>query len=411
LAWKNLSRYRERTLLTAISIAAGIGFYIFMDAWILGANNNSERNLVALETSWAQVMDHDYFEERELAPLKHTIPDPSGVRAWLEERDVVSTPRVTFTAELFAYPDPFAEYGELVVQPTAIDVMTDDDVFALREHVVDGRYLEADENGVLMGSWMAGDLGAEVGYPILLRTRTKYGAIQTIDVEIVGIVETPNPYVNKGGLFIPLSTADLYLQMEGEVTEIDTRLSSRDVAPEVADRLSQEMAEVFPQLGVYDWKEIAASHTSLLASKSMAAPVFATLILVIAAVGVTNTMLMAVYERIREIGMMRAMGFSDREVRRLLIFESAGIGAIGAAIGLLLGLSMTFWIVNWGLDITVITGDMDIGYRLSGTMKGQWNPGTIVFASVFAVFASMLISVIPVRKALRMQITECLRHT
>jgi hypothetical protein len=77
LAWKNLSRYRKRTIITASAIAFGLAVYIFMDGWLKGAEIESERNLVLYETSAARVLTRDYWAEHDRMPLASAIEDPA----------------------------------------------------------------------------------------------------------------------------------------------------------------------------------------------------------------------------------------------------------------------------------------------------------------------------------------------
>ena len=102
------------------------------------------------------------------------------------------------------------------------------------------------------------------------------------------------------------------------------------------------------------------------AMKSTGSRIILFLVFVIAAVGITNTMLMAVFERIRELGMMRAMGMSDRQIRLSFLLEAGGIGLIGAVGGLIFGALVNWPLVEWGWDFTPMLKQMDIGYRISG---------------------------------------------
>jgi ABC-type antimicrobial peptide transport system permease subunit len=145
-------------------------------------------------------------------------------------------------------------------------------------------------------------------------------------------------------------------------------------------------------------------------SKSSSNGMLLFLIFIIAAVGVSNTMLIAVYERIREFGMMRALGMDDVSIRTTMVFEAGIIGLLGSLAGLLLGAAATFWLVNWGLDLSGFYGDVSIGYRVTGVFRGAWNPAIMVTALVFGVLAAMAIALLPARRALRLDVVQCLRH-
>ena len=282
-------------------------------------------------------------------------------------------------------------------------------MFRLKETVREGRFLEAGEAQLLLGEWLARDLGAEVGEWVTLRARTRYGAFQTLDLEIVGILNAPNPMINQGMVFLPLELADEALEMEGAVTEIALGFPEwQDPAP----RLEEIRARLagFPALVLADWQELARDFLAIAEGKRAGTSMLLFLIFIIAAVGISNTMLMAVFERVREIGMMRAMGMSDRSIRVAFLLEAGGIGLVGSAAGLILGAALNYWMVRWGWDMSGWIGEMQVGYRVHGVFRSAWNPPALIGALVFGVLASMLISFIPSSRALKMRITDCLRY-
>lgn len=414
LAWKNLSRYRKRTVITALTIAVGIAIYIWVDAWLLGADKESFRNLIWYETASAKVLTTGYWEEREFLPLSYTVDDPAPIMERIERAGFRTAPRVAFSGELIVYEDPYPADGSLPVRLTAIDPLRDPEVFRLDEHVAEGRYLEPDDPGILLGAWLAEDIGAEVGYPITVATRTKDGGRTTMDLTVIGLLNTPNPIINRSSAYIPLRYADDSLFMDGSVTEITVHIPER-ADLDAATALIQEAAagsgrQNGPTIVVKNWQELGSDYIQLSAMKSSGTSMILMLIFIIAAVGISNTMLMAVFERIREIGMMRAIGMKDTEIRITFMLEAAGIGLIGATAGLVLGTIFTWATVTWGIDFSFMTRSYDIGYRVAGAFRAAWHPAAMVQAFVFGVLASMAVAWVPAGKALKKGITECLRY-
>ncbi|MEW5816371.1 MAG: FtsX-like permease family protein [Spirochaetota bacterium] len=409
-AWKNLSRYRKRTIITASAIAVGLAAFIYIDSMLAGTEKESERNLIWYETSSSRIVTEKYWEERDKLPLKYSLTNVEKAESILKEMKIPYAPRVTFAAELIVRKEPFREDGSIQVKVSAIDPQKDDAVFRFKETVEEGRYLNQGEQGALMGAWLAEDLGAQAGYPITLVTRTKNGYFQTIDVTISGIVNCPNPYINRGTIFIPLDIADALLQMEDTVTEIDLRFPElSDVAKlsaEVEERLKKEL----PDTRVVTWKDLAQDYIQLAGAKQGGTKVILLLVFIIAAVGISNTMLMAIYERVREIGMLRALGMKDSDIRLSILLEAGGIGMLGSAIGTAVGILLNAWLINTGIDFSFFMRQMNVGYRVAGIIRGVWNPGTIITALILGIILSMLIAFIPARKATSMEITDALRH-
>jgi ABC-type lipoprotein release transport system permease subunit len=279
----------------------------------------------------------------------------------------------------------------------------------LAETVSAGRYLTGDEPGVLLGEWLAQDLGAKVGDLVTLRARTRYGAFQTLDLQVVGVLNCPNPMVNKGTAFIPLALADQALELEGAVSELDLGFPEwREPGPRLEEVRARLRA--FPGLALAGWEDLAQDYLMIARAKTAGSSLMLVLIFIIAAVGISNTMLMAVFERVREIGMMRALGMSDGSIRLAFLLEAGGIGFVGTAAGLALGAALNYYMVRWGLNLGAMIGGMDIGYRVHTVFRSAWHPQALLGALVFGIGASMLISLIPSARALRLRITDCLRH-
>lgn len=411
LAWKNLFRHGRRTLITAIAIAVGLSVYIFMDSWLLGAEKESERNLIVYETASAQIMNKRYFlEGRDNFSLNNTISGYSEIIASVQNAGYEAAPRTTFNGEIIVYKDPFPEDGSMMVKIEGIDPAADKEVFDFSKTIIEGRYLEQDEDSVLIGSRLAEKLGAKTGYPMLIKTKTKTGYFQTINVKIAGIFDCPNPIVNKTTVLMPLAAADYYLEMDGTVTSVAVRSPFRADEGEVVDRIKKFADTEDRNLTVAEWKTLAPDYVAIAETKRSGSGIMLFLVFIIAAVGITNTMLMAVFERIKEIGMMRALGMSSRQIRRAFLLEAGGIGLIGSVIGTAFGIGITALLVYKGIDISFILQSMDVGYRISGMSYGAWHPAALAGGFTAGILMSVAAAYIPTRRALKWEITECLRH-
>jgi ABC-type lipoprotein release transport system permease subunit len=122
-------------------------------------------------------------------------------------------------------------------------------------------------------------------------------------------------------------------------------------------------------------------------------------------------MLMAIMERTKETGMLRALGMTDGQVLLAYVIEAGLIGAIGSFFGVLFGCLINIPMVRYGVDYSAIAAEMggDFGYRIATLFKSAWNPAAIVLTGVFATLLSAAAAVLPSLKALRMAVTESLR--
>ncbi len=280
-------------------------------------------------------------------------------------------------------------------------------MFPLKETLTEGRWFKDNEYALLIGRWLAEDIGAEIGASVVVETRDRDGFPQSFDLEIVGFLDCPNPEVTRSGMFMPLSTANECLGMNGAVTEINVRFPREGRSERAFDELS---SRVYSRgLEAVSWQTLGADFIAMSRSKSGATGFIILLMLIIAGVGISNTMLMAVYERVRELGMMRALGMKNSQVKRLFLWEAAGIGLLGGVMGCLLGTLATWPLVRWGIDYSFLLRDSSFGYRIQGQMYGAWDLPTVLLAFVMGVGMTVLVAVFSTGRILRLDIPGSLR--
>jgi putative ABC transport system permease protein len=165
-------------------------------------------------------------------------------------------------------------------------------------------------------------------------------------------------------------------------------------------------------LTVVSWLEDAKEYIAMSSQDKVSTYIMVALLFILAVIGISNSMLMAVFERTKEIGMLRALGMKDADVLKLFLIESGLIGLIGSLIGIALGILINFYMVYYGIDYTEIMKQAnmkDIGYRVVGIYKSAWNWGTIIASGFIASFVAAAASFFPARKAVKMNIVDTLR--
>ena len=407
LALKNLSRYRRRTVITSLAIAGGMAVFIGMDSMLQSMADESYVNLVHYETGGAQIAAQGYWGEHERRPLDRTVDDPDTLVDSLDAAGIAAAPRVVFRGELVVRYDPFPEDGAVRMDFIGVDPAREAQVFRLSEHIVEGQWLEAGREQVLLSRWLADRLGAEVGYPVTVHTRTREGFHQILDLEVRGIYETPNPQLDRSTAYLPLSVADGYLEMNGAATSVV--LSFPAGIPSQSDIADVRGAVDLQGLELLDFDTLSAEIAGISATQRKITAVFLLLLALIAVVGIVNTMLMAVTERRREIGMMRAIGLRDREIRTVFGWEAAGIAAIGAVGGVAIGSGLVWFLATHGIDMRALVQDADVGYRSAGVVRGAWRPAVMAGVGGAAIVVAALAARLPLAGMIREPIPDSLR--
>lgn len=405
----NLARHKRRTIITAFAIAIGILFFIFLDSMLKGADSESVRNLKWYETSSARIYTRGYWDNRVQKSLEYNIENPGEIIALLEKNGFPATGRAEFSGDMILGRIDFGEDGNVPVSVTAIDPERDERVFHFRDTLIDGRFLRPDDQGLILGSWLAEDLGAKVGATVTIVTRGRGGFYEAMDLEILGIVNCPNPTVNRKLIMMPLAIADEYLFLEGTVSEIDIKLPDNG-DPEAGKGKIGALLASREDVEVFSFRDLASEYLTMIDMARSTTGIMLFLVFIIAAVGISNTMLLTIYERFREMGMMRALGMTDLNIKTMLLIEAAGIGFIGALIGVALGIFSVLFLIHVGIDYGFATRQYDIVYRVQAVFRGEWNWGSMAGATLVSIIISPLIALFPVSRGLRLDIPSSLSH-
>jgi putative ABC transport system permease protein len=270
---------------------------IAMDTLMNGVDRAGSRNITGFETGQLEIFAKGYYREEGVLPLDTVVTHPEQVTALMESIPGVKgvTSRLKFPARLNNGVD------ELPVVAIGIDLVRESEVFATKQAIVKGDFIP-DESGCLIGAELAQDMKSDVGSLLTLICRDKNGTYNAYDFTVVGLLSTTHPLIDRNAVLIELSTVQELMAMPGQVTEVCLKTSD-DQAKIVALKKTIQ-AKLGKEYEVYDWTELNAALFRILGIKKTVGILIAVVVLVIAAVGIINTMLMAVMERIPEIGMI-----------------------------------------------------------------------------------------------------------
>jgi len=410
IALRNVIRHRRRALITAVTMMVGIGLFIALDSLYNGLDRLSVDDLINFRDSSVKIFSAAYDADRESFPLDKGVPDAASLESWLkkDKRVVAVTTRTQFLAQAGNNRDTTYVIG------TAVDPAADPTVFALK-NVVSGSYFTPQagaDRQIIIGRELAEKLGLTLGDTMVLAASTRFEAQNADDFTIIGLLSTSDPTLNKGTVFITLNAANDFLDLGGLVTEMDVRLRPRvnlsDTLAESAS-VAAEVKAAFPALAPYSFQDLNKGILTVLKQKRIWGYVMMLFILLIAAVGIVNTVLMSVYERIREVGVLKALGFQGKEVVRMFILEGFFIGCLGSVLGAALGILINCYSIYVGFPLQKFGSDVGAGFAFWGTLRGEWNPGSILFAVIFGMVIAVIAAAIPARSAARMTATSALR--
>lgn len=400
LGMKNLLRYKERTFLTCLSLAVGICVLIFFSGMLEWADEATIRNLKKYETASMKIGSTEFFEEDNYIPVDEVIKGRDKIEKILNEKDLEYTPEVKFKAnlinEITGDSYPFIGMG--------IDAESHEKVYDLREMIYEGN-LPRSNREILISKNTAELLNVGIGGYLIVEADTKGGTPNADAFKITALFETPNPELNKKFFFISLDGANHLLAMNGDINLIAVKAGQNEES--LARGLKKEIN--IEGMTVRTWQEQAQDYIDLSQGKKGGSSMMLMMVFIIITVGIVNTMNMAVFERTGEIGMMRAMGMTNREIILNFIFESGAMGFLGGILGLILGAFVTWYLISYGWDMSNYVGDISYGYRVSAVFRSKWDPGMMITALIFSTISASIISTFPARRALKRSISETLK--
>lgn len=402
LAFRNIFRNFRRTFFTFLAIALGLALLIATDSYLRGLDLKTFEKIINLETGHLKILPKGYKDDLDNLPLENTLAPEKIMAALKQDPEIAGVAaRINFRMTLSNGIDELPAVG------LAIDPNNDENIFTLKEFVTQGQYFSANtEEALLIGKGLAQDFDVKVGETLTVLARTKYGTFQALDLPIKGIIQSEDYQIDYYSIVIPLGLAQKALDLGQTVTEIDLKLKNPQKIPEIKKKYLNK----FSGTEIWTWEEVSEDVLAHSAQHSIGNAIIFSTIIIIALIGVSNTILISAFERTREIGMMAALGMKRKQIVYLFILEGSLIGLLGSLVGCLVGLMLVaFWTTSIGFDFSNLMASFgNIGFR-SGKFLGAWNLAIFPVAFIFGILVSGLTSIYPAWVASRMEPTEALR--
>jgi ABC-type lipoprotein release transport system permease subunit len=342
LAWRSLWRVPRRTAIIFAAVCIGVWAMVVVGSIVNGMLAQMVDRDVRLLTGHLQIHRTGYFDDavidRSMAPpddLTRQVAQVPGA-AW--------APRVRVPA-LIANARNSAE-----VTLVGVDPHLEPAVSSIRDSIVHGRYLtDADRHGVVVGERLARKLDLRVGETVVVTSEDTQDGIAARGFAVTGLFRTERKDVEEGAVFVPLSVAQSMLQMQREISEIAVVLPS---AQAVA-RTRADLAQTFgPSYEVLTWEDAQPLLKAQLTLYQSFTFVWYLAVAIGIAFGIANTMLMAIHDRFREFGLVKALGMRPRLIVSQVMIESSYLLLMAMAAGSLLGGVTAAWLAQTGIDLT-----------------------------------------------------------
>jgi ABC-type lipoprotein release transport system permease subunit len=403
LALRNLARNRRRTSITALAIASGVALLIFASGFGDGMHGQMIDAGIQASAGHVVVQGEGWQRKRE---IEIVVPRSLEVRARLREAlpDAVIVPRVFFSG-LLTSPQGSVGVGLVGVDPAQEARVNDID-----DKLVEGAYLDDRPDGVVLGKTLAKALRVGVGDKVVLMTQ-RDGEIESRLFRVRGVFSVGIDEIDGFFAHVPLPAAQRLLGLGDDVTQLAAHIDSHRDTARVTRAARAALAD-HEGLAVLPWHDALPELAEWIVYDDAGLYVLLLVIALIVAMGITNTVLMSVFERIPEFGVMMALGTRPSQLARLVLAEACLLGAGAVLLGAALGVGLNELLAINGVDFTELAGGQTMeagGVPLDLHMYPDlsWVKVGLFVALSFAM--TVLAAAWPAWKTAKLRPIECLQ--
>jgi len=400
LAWRNLWRNYRRTLIMLLAIALGVWAMIVMSALMRGMTDQMVRNGLATLPGEAQIHHPEFLLDPSV--VNH-MSMPAG--SLLEQLN--SAPITAWAARLRVPAVLASEYASRGVTLLGVDPVQEGALGSLPETLLEGRLLEGPEDrGILLGAGLARKLETGLGKRIVLMTQDTQNNVVDRGVRVVGIYKARLQGDEERFAWVGRAALQELLGLEREITEV--AVTAADYRA-VDAWLPALQASAGPELEVLGWTELHTFLGTLLAVQEGFVLVFMVVVFLVLSFGLINTLVMAVFERTRELGLMQALGMRPGLILLQVLLESLLLLALGLLLGNGLALA-TLLPLREGVDISAVAEGMEM-MEMGATLYPLLALDDMLMSTAVVLSLGLLASLLPAWRASRLDPVRALaRH-
>jgi putative ABC transport system permease protein len=398
IAWRNVWRNTLRSGVVIASIALGIWAGLFVIS--ISAGLNEQRTKDALDTyiSHIQIHSPDFVKDNN---VEYRIEDIETVRQDLENEPGVRS----FSERVVLSGMVSSSTGGYGARITGVIPEHERNVSTMHEKIVEGEYFDGiKKNPIVIGRKLAEKLNVGMKKKVVLTFQKENGDIVAGAFRVAGIYKTSNSKADEMNVFIRAEDANRLLEESAGFHEVAVMVNDLEDVEAVADTLGSELSN----LSVRSWREVSPDLGYADEMMMQMLYIIIGIILMALSFGIVNTMLMAVLERKRELGMLMSVGMNKTKVFFMIVIETVFISLVGGPIGVVMGYVTVSYFGHRGIDLSIVGKGLE-SFGISTTIYTSLEPAFYLNVSIMVIVAAILSSIYPARKALQLKPAEAVR--
>ncbi len=398
ISWRNIWRHPARSGVLMGAIIAGLWAGILVSALTNGWIQQRFDNLIQEDITHAQVHHPEFLTEREISMY---VPGTDEIFSFLDDDERVHSYAARTLADGMIQ-SPLTSSG---VQIRGVQTESERATTTFHENVIAGEYLDSDiRNPVLLGEKLAEKLNVEIGNRIVLTFQDLDNELTSASFNITGIFKTASTPYDERNVFV--KAEDLQELLGGAVYhELAMMLQNE----ELADGLTVDLNNTFDNISAESWYELSPELRYITDMGGNLIVYIMGVIMLALAFGILNTMLMAIFERMKELGMLLAIGMSKLRVFMMIMLESVILTLSGATVGLILTYLTLEYVGEKGFDMSSMGGESMAQFGYDAVVYPIAYTSDYLTTIILVVITALLAAIYPAIKALRLKPGEVVR--
>jgi ABC-type lipoprotein release transport system permease subunit len=403
LALRNLARNKRRSLITITAIAAGMGMMNFTICMQHGTYEDLIGRGVGSMSGHVVVQAEGYQEAREPETM---VPDSSSVMTTLEEAfPEARVLRRSFLGGLITSTSGSSAIGVNALEP---DKTPEDHV--IRSALIEGAWLASDRD-ILIGARLASTLDADLGDKLVFMTQVEDEMTSRL-FRVKGIFQTGSSSQDGFLALMTLPASQELMEQPDGASQVSLILPDASGWAQAKQIASARLEGHGSPLEVLSWQESMPDLMSFIEMDRSSGEAILFILVLIVAMGMFNTLLMAMLERTKEFGVLLSLGLRPAQLRKLILLEGALLGALGVGGGWVLGVALTWPMYKYGVDFSEMMGQsMEMAGVVGSTIiHSEYNWPRMAMFSVAGFVVTLISALWPAWRVGKLQPVQALRH-